>query len=710
MKANASQTDLAHAPFPHTPRRIRTPLGMALGSLVLLLAACTPPEAKCPEPQALKPAEKSAEKPAETAKPAETSPKEQGSKTNYAGHGAESVPQEILARFAPPPISSELSRRIQALLDVRAPGAGALSPDGKTLYFTWTITGMRQVFRMDGPQRFPIQITGGEDPTVLADVTPDGKYLVLSRDQKGEENPGIYLQDAKKGGSLIAVQHKPKVQSIPQFITQDSRYLYFRANDIKPNSYAIYRYDLQKKERELVFDQEGIWNAADYRNDGRLLLMKEVGSNMAEYFEYDPKTKNLKPLFGQGEREDYVALYGANDNELIVHTPKIGEYRRLYVWKEGKLTPISPEIKYDIESFSMDEKKQRILYQINEGGYSRLKAIDAKTFKEIKLPAFPAADHVRAGGTTPDGKFTTFSVDIGNGPPVSFVGEWQSNKIVQWHTPSTPEIDTSGFVRPTLESYTAKDGTKIPMFVFRPANCAKPCPVIVEFHGGPEGQSVAGWNARAQLYVSSGFVFAMPNVRGSDGYGKSWIHADDGAKRLDVIGDIEDCATHIRKNWAENGQAPKIGIMGGSYGGYATLMGMSMFAGSYDAGAEIVGISNLITFLQNTAPYRRILRISEYGDPEKDKDALLKLSATTHVDKVKGPMLLIQGATDPRVPVGEAVQMYEVMQAKKLPSKLVIFANEGHGVQRRENQVLMLGYVLGFFQEHLQGKKQPAAQ
>lgn len=688
-------------PSKHLRRPFSTASGAALSSVLLLLWACTPPEPQCPQ---IQPAASTAAKPAGTGQAAQPKPKEEAPKTIYAGHGAESVPPEILERFAPTPISSDLSRRIQSLLDVRSPGTGMLSPDGKSLYFTWTVTGLRQVWRMDGPQRFPIQITGGEDPTGVADITPDGRYLVLSRDQKGEENPGLYLQDAKNGGALTVIQHTPKVQTIFQFVTPDSRYVYFRANDKTPNSYAIYRYDLQQKSRELVFDQEGIWHAADHRQDGRLLLAKDVGSNMAEYFEYDPKTKALKPLFGQGEREDYVAMYGANDNEVIVHTPKFGEFRRLYVWKEGKFTPISPEVKYDVESFNIDDKKQRILYHVNEGGYSRLHGIDAKTFKEIKLPAFPSADHVIAGSTTPDGKFTTVHVDLGNGPPVSYVAEWQSNKIVQWHAPSTPEIDSKQFVRATLESYPAKDGTKIPMFVFRPASCQKPCPVLVEFHGGPEGQAMAGWNARAQLFVSHGFTFVLPNVRGSDGYGKSWIHADDGAKRLNVIGDIEDCATYIRKNWGDNGKAPKIGIMGGSYGGYSTLMGMTMFAGSYDAGAEIVGISNLITFLQNTAPYRRILRISEYGDPDKDREALTQLSATTHVEKVKGPMLLIQGATDPRVPVGEAVQMYEVMQAKKLPSKLVIFANEGHGVQRRENQVLMFGYVLGFFQEHLQGK------
>jgi dipeptidyl aminopeptidase/acylaminoacyl peptidase len=129
---------------------------------------------------------------------------------------------------------------------------------------------------------------------------------------------------------------------------------------------------------------------------------------------------------------------------------------------------------------------------------------------------------------------------------------------------------------------------------------------------------------------------------------------------------------------------------------------MTMFAGAYDAGVEVVGISNLVTFLENTAPYRRPLRISEYGDPVKDRDALMALSPTTHVDKIKAPLLLIQGATDPRVPVGEAVQMFDVMQKKKLGAQMIVFPDEGHGVQKRENAVLMLGHALSFFETHLQ--------
>ena len=239
-----------------------------------------------------------------------------------------------------------------------------------------------------------------------------------------------------------------------------------------------------------------------------------------------------------------------------------------------------------------------------------------------------------------------------------------------------------------------------------PGRCAAqaPCPVVVSFHGGPESQARPGFSVGAQMFVDAGFVYVEPNVRGSDGYGKTWLHADDGPKRLEVITDIEDAARWARSRFATGGQGSRsVGIFGGSYGGYSVLMGMTMFAGAYDAGVDVVGISDLRTFLRNTAPYRRILRISEYGDPDRDADALAKLSPMTYVDRTRAPLLIMQGASDPRVPAGEAIQIHDALERRGVACSLMIFPDEGHGAQKRENRVLMLGGAIAFFEKHLGG-------
>lgn len=624
------------------------------------------------------------------------------STASYAGHGAESVSKEVLERFAPKAVPEDLARSIQARLDVRSPGMGRLTPDGKRLFFSWRVTGVAQLWRLDGPMTFPVQMTAGQDPTSLADITPDGKTLVLSRDRKGEENPGLYLQDAA-GGPLRVIQHKTGVQTGFQFVSPDGRWVYYRSNDKKPDSYALYRHDLAAGRTEEVFSQDGIWFIADHK-PGRLLLGKAVGARKIEVFELDETSKALTPLFGQGEREDYDAAYGPADGEVLVRTPRFGEFRRLYSWRAGTFTPLTPELGYDVDSFGVDERRTRVTYTVNEKGYTRARALDLRTRKDLAVPGLPEdAVHVWWGATTPDSRFTAFAVDDGLRPSQSYVLDWKTGRAARWHVGSAPEVDLSGFVPAALEAYPARDGTPIPVFVREPKSCARPCPVIVSFHGGPEGQSQPGFSPTSQLYLDEGFILVEPNVRGSDGYGKAWFHADDGAKRLDVISDISDAARWARRRFAAGGAAPKVGVMGGSYGGYSTLMAMTYFAGDYDAGAEIVGMSSLVTFLKNTAPYRRILRESEYGSLEKDLDALVKLSPTTYIDRLKAPLLLVQGASDPRVPVGEAVQFYEALKARGVDSELLVFSDEGHGVQKRENQVLQTGAVLRFFKKHLQG-------
>lgn len=632
--------------------------------------------------------------------PPPSAPKASAS-AGYSGHGAESVPPEVIAKFAPPALPAPLAAKIQLLADVRAPLGGQLSPDGAKLYFVWTVTGIPQIWRLDGPNTFPVQMTGGEDRTSVQGITPDGKTLVLSRDRKGEENPGLYTMPAA-GGPLTTIQHLPGVQTSFELISHDGKWVYFRSNDVARDSYRILRVELATGRMDVVFDEPGLWGVADYRDDGRLLLHKATGSQTGEYWEWDPVKKTKTALLGQGEKEELRATYGKKEGELIVATAKFGDFRRAYRWENDQFEPITPDLNWNVEQVRLDRSRTRLFYTVNEGGYHRPHLLDPTTFKELPLPSLPKADSISISGGTRDGRFTTFTVSTARAPAESWVYDWKAATLTRWVIPSTPEVDTSTWAVATLEYYPARDGTKIPAFVRRPAKCdPDPCPVVVQFHGGPESQALPGFSPAAQLWVDSGFVLVEPNVRGSDGYGKKWLDADNGPRRLDVITDIEDAATWARKTFAVNGKRPKVGVMGGSYGGYSTLMAMTRFAGAYDAGVSIVGISSLVTFLQNTAPYRRILRTSEYGDLEKDHDALVKLSATTYIDRLKDPLLIIAGATDPRVPVGEGIQMYEAAKKKGIPTGLIIFPDEGHGAQKRDNRVLQTGNALLWMQRFL---------
>ncbi len=631
--------------------------------------------------------------------PGQAPPKSGG----YSGLGAESLSPQEIAKYAPAALDDRVSRRIQTMLDLRGAEAGFSTSKGDRQIYTARITGTAQIWRQDGALKFPVQLTGGEDRTDVVAIAPDDSFAVVSRDVGGQENAGVYLLSLE-GGPLKVVQHTPKVQTQLQYISDDSKSLYLRANDKDPASYAIYRYDLATEKRQTIFEEKGLWEIADHKGDATWLLVKELGSTQQEIYEYDLKTKKLTPILGQGEVEEYNVAYGARPGQILVRTNKLGDFQRLYSLEAGKLTPISGELKHDVEAFTIDRARTRIYYRINEDGYLKLAVLDARTAKPLSLPKLPAAENVSLAGVSPNGRFAELSFDGSTAPPQTVTYDWQTGKLTTWRVPSTPEIDPKAFAKATLEYYPARDGTKIPMFVRRPARCDGPCPVIVEFHGGPESQARPGFSTRAQMFVDAGFTFVTPNVRGSSGYGKAWLHADDGPKRQNIITDIEDASKFIRASWGKDGKAPKIGVTGGSYGGYSVLMAMTYFAGAYDAGAEQVGISNLVSFLANTSPYRRILRISEYGDPVKDKEALVQLSPITHVAKIKAPLLLFQGVNDPRVPVGESLQIYRQLEQRKIPGGLILFPDEGHGAAKRGNIVLTIGHTIAFFEKHLLGK------
>jgi dipeptidyl aminopeptidase/acylaminoacyl peptidase len=631
---------------------------------------------------------------------------------DYKGLGADSVSPETLKKYAAPALNPVMANKLKKMFDVTSPGMGILSPDKKTLYFTWRVTGISQVWKIDGPKSFPIQLTSGQDAVSISAVAPNGKFLIISKDLNGQENPGLFKLDLKTG-FIEELYRKAKVQAGFSFLSDDSNSMYFTANDKTPDSYSVYKMNLADKTIETVFDGAGeIWFVADQRESGKsLLLAKYSGAKQNEYFDYDTITKKLVPVIGQGEKEEYDVSYAAKKGEYLVLSNKATDFKTLYLLAAGKQKKISKDINYEISSFTIDHPRGRIIYAINRDGYSDILVLDARTLKHLPSPKIPLGnvkpDHIFTGTTTRDGQVTMLGIITSQAPRLAYSYNWSSGRIQQWILPSAPEVDLSKFAISELMSYETRDNVKIPMFVRFPEKCKltakdRPnCPVVVHFHGGPEGQSEPGFNTFAQAFVDEGFIFVEPNVRGSDGYGKKWIDIDNGPKREAVITDIEDASIWIKNNWKVNGLSPKIGVMGWSYGGYSTLMAMTRFSGSYDTGVALVGMSNLVSFLMNTAPYRRILRISEYGDPEKDKDSLLRLSPITYVNKVKSPLMIIQGANDPRVPVGEALQIHETLSRNKIESQLIVFADEGHGSAKKENQVLEIGHTIEFFKKHL---------
>ena len=266
----------------------------------------------------------------------------------YSGHGVESVDSETLKKYAPPALSSEMANKLKKIFDISAPGMGMLSPDKKTLYFTWRVTGQSHVWKIDGPKSFPVQLTSGTDAVSISEIAPNGKFLIISKDVNGEENPGLFRLDLKSG-LIEELYRKKKVQAGFDFITDDSEHIFFTANDKKPDSYSVYKMKLSDKSIETIFDGEGYWGIADQKNNGQsLLLMKLNGARQSEFFNLNVKTKELTAIIGQGERSEYEVSYASRPDQYLVLTNTLSDFKKLYVLdikaKKKDLKPITADL------------------------------------------------------------------------------------------------------------------------------------------------------------------------------------------------------------------------------------------------------------------------------------------------------------------------------------------------------------------------------
>jgi dipeptidyl aminopeptidase/acylaminoacyl peptidase len=625
--------------------------------------------------------------------------------------GVASISNDTLLHHTPAALPPAIDHDVRVLLDIRSvQDADAAnrndafqSPGGGRLYYAWTVTGVSQLWRLDNPQGTPAQMTSGGDFTRLSGVSPDGKFLVVTRDYLGSGDTGLYMQDAG-GGALKTIQQTPGVRTIFQFISDDSRYVYFTANDVSPNTQTVYRFDLGDMSKHVVFGQEGQWTISDFQTDGKLLVQKELGQGWNEYYEWDPSDEKLHPVMGQDEKNEFLIRYGAHAGEYLVLTPKLSEMRKLYSYRNSKLTPIGPSFESDISTFTIDRNRRRVYYDVNENGHRQLHVLDAATYNGIGIPKFDATQ-VYLESVSRGGDRMVIGTQTTRGSAQIYVYDWRNHHLQPWLLPSAPEADTSTFAEAEEEKYKTRDGVEVPMWVRKPQHCAAdPCPVIVSFHDGPGGQARPVWRAEAQAFLDAGFVYVEPNIRGSDGFGKTWSHLDDGPLRLKTIVDVEDCAKYIRANWGKNGKPPKIGVTGIGHGGYLALIAMTQFAGAYDAGSAVSGIPELVPFLINSSPATQMLRFAEYGEPGRDRKILEQLSPVTYLENVVGPIQLIHGVNDYSVPVSQIVELYQVLERKPSGAEMILFRDEGRSFHHKETWVQSVGHRIQFFKKKLLGE------
>jgi dipeptidyl aminopeptidase/acylaminoacyl peptidase len=360
----------------------------------------------------------------------------------------------------------------------------------------------------------------------------------------------------------------------------------------------------------------------------------------------------------------------------------------------------TPEV--DVEQVALSNDGTMLAWTVNAKGYSQFHFRNLK--KHIDVGAYRTPQGVIRGMVfTADGSRLAFSFGSGAKNSDLWIYETGADKLYQITQSATGGIPAKLFREPELVEYESFDGLKIPAFWYTPAQIKGKIPVIVVAHGGPEGQARPNLSGLYQYFLSRGYAILEPNVRGSTGFGKKFMALDNVRKRMDSVKDFEYAARWLSAR--KDVDSKKLIAFGGSYGGFMVLSSLTTYPDRWAAGVSSVGISNFVTFLEKTAPYRRALREAEYGSLAQDRDFLAEISPLTHADNIKAPLFLIQGANDPRVPKGEAEQIAEAIRKKGGVVEYMLFEDEGHGLTKTANRIRAYSAVVEFLDKHVAGKK-----
>ncbi len=591
-----------------------------------------------------------------------------------------------------PPIDPALKARLERYQHSRQATFLDWLADGSLLIAT-RFGDTEQVHRIAAPLGAREQLTFYADPVERARAARAGSGFVFLKDQGGNENAQLYFQTGKAG--VRQLTHGDFIHGSPVW-AHDGRRVAFYGNDRDPLSYDVYVADVTSgvAPQLVVGGHEDTWYPLDWSVDDRMLLVWKYRSISESYlYLADVATGTLTALDESGRKVGiHMAKFAPDGRGVYEVTEEDGEFAQLK-YKDPvthQSRSVAPASLWDIEDFDVSSDGRHIAYVVNEDGRSRLTVLDVEQKRELAPAGLPEG---RIGGLRFDrgGRRLAMSAESATEPRDVYVYDLEHAKLERWTKSETGPIEAPP-VAPELIHYPTWDrlGSKPRMlsaFVYRPRGASAPCPVVIDIHGGPEAQYRPGWDPFLQFLVNElGYAVVAPNVRGSSGYGKTFLGLDNGALREDAVRDIGSLLVWVGAQ--RDFDRERVSVMGGSYGGYMALAALIHYGERLRGGIDLVGISNFVTFLRNTAPYRRELRRAEYGD-ERDTNMrvfLERISPLTSAGRIKKPLLVVAGMNDPRVPVSESEQLVWRVRAAGGEVWYLAAKDEGHGFRRKANR------------------------
>ncbi len=618
-----------------------------------------------------------------------------------------------------PGIPAEIVEDLRRFQNVRSARLLDWTADGRSLYVRTRFAEVSQIHRVDMPGGARHQLTFFEEPVGDVERQPAGRLLTFTRDAGGDEFSQIFTFDPLTGRSVMLTDGESRNGEFEW--SRDGRRLAFQSTRRNGASNDIWMLDAARPgaARIVLESPDGSWWApAEFSASGSRLLVENylsIADSRIHLLDLDAGELELL-AGGDGEpSSNYPIGFDAGDRGAWLITNRGGEFDQLaWLPLAGGAEPqiVTADIPWDVDAATLCNDRRRLAFVVNEDGHSALYLLDTRTRRYRRVDSVPTGQ-VYEMKFSPDDRRLALTLNTPQNPSDAYVLELgrepgKSGVVTRWTASEVGGLDTSRFVMPDLVHYRTFDEVdgrprRIPAWVYRPPGDG-PHPVVVYIHGGPESQSRPRFSSTFQMWLAKlGAAVVVPNVRGSAGYGKSYLALDNGFRREDSVRDIGALLDWIATQ--DDLDASRVAVYGGSYGGYMVLASAVHYSDRLAAAVDVVGISNFVTFLENTEDYRRDLRRAEYGD-ERDpamRAHLRKISPLNNVEAIDVPLLIVQGQNDPRVPVTEAEQMVAALREQGLPVWYMNALNEGHGYARKENRDVYQQAAVLFLRRYLQG-------
>ncbi|MEO0044543.1 MAG: hypothetical protein RL329_3991 [Bacteroidota bacterium] len=628
---------------------------------------------------------------------------------------AQTVPQKSIGNLVTdqvPELPATLQERWEQYQNVRSTTFADWDSKGEGIYISTQLGEVAQIHHVAKAGAYRQQLTFAKEPLTSASACPNparSGFLYL-KDMGGNENYQIYFFDNQSFKHQLLTDGKSRNGNAKWNAKGDK--IAFTSNKRTAGSLDFYVKTLDGGAPELILENKGGgWSILDWSEDeSKMLVLNYLSINESKLYVLDLKDKKLEQVHPSEKQIAYKhAQLTRNGNGFYVLCDEDSEFTglRFYDFKSKNLSKIA-DLNWDIEDFELSPDEKSLVFTSNEGGYYKINVLDTRTLKQKPAPTLPSG--VISNMTLhKKGKLLAFTLTTPTATKDVYVLNLDKNSVERWTFSENGGLPANGFAECVLRQFPTFDKDertgetrKIPVLVYMPKNATGKVPVVIQIHGGPEGQSFPDFNAWRQFLANElGVAVLVPNVRGSSGYGKTFVKLDNGVLREHSVQDIGALLDWASKQSVLD--STRMAVLGQSYGGYMSLATMTHFNNRLKCGIDLYGISNFVSFLKNTSSYRADLRRVEYGD-ERDPQMsafLQKISPLTNIKQITKPMFIFQGANDPRVPLSESEQMVAALRENGVSTWYVMAKDEGHGIYKRTNRDYVFAAIALFLKQNL---------